>query len=85
MSSSLLGMVHGLLRSDGTSPSEDVLFFMCALHKALEPRVSKLVAQDTLPWHVPPPSDGVGIGCVYVDGSRLSAEHKYCGLVARQG
>ena len=32
-----------------------------------------------------PPSEGIPHGRVYVDGLRLFAEHKYCGLLARQG
>ena len=81
----LLRKVDGLLRRDFTLPPEQVLLFTRALHKSLEPVVAQPPSQETFEWIVPPPHGGILHGRVYADGSRLFAEHKFCGLVARQG
>ncbi len=83
--SALLRRVASLIGHDYTLPPSEVLFYTRALHKSLEPSVSKPPEQEEFVWHVPPPCEGVVQGRVYADGSRLYAEHKYCGLVARQG
>ena len=77
--------VNALLRRDSTLPPEQVLLYTRALHKSIEPSIAQPPREETFGWIVPPPPGGVAHGRVYADGSRLFAEHKYCGLVARQG
>lgn len=78
----LLRRVRAMIRSDFTFPPQHVLLFTRALHRSLEPSLTQPPREDTFNWHVPPPPGGVMHGRVYADGSRLFAEHKYCGLVA---
>ena len=83
--SKLLQKVTSMLRDDFTLPTGDVLFFIRALHKSLEPQLAQAPQCESFNWHVPPPRGGVPLARVYADGSRLFAEHRYCGLAARQG
>ena len=62
-----------------------LLLYTRALHKSIEPQIAKPPGNDSFTWHIKPPSDGIPLGRVYTDGSRLFAEHKYCNLAARQG
>ena len=81
----LYNKVHSMLREDGTLPPDHLLLYTRALHKSIEPQITKPPSEESFTWHVPPPSDGIPPGRVYADGSRLFAEHKYCDLIARQG
>ena len=83
--SKLLQKVTSMLRDDFTLPTGDVLFFTRALHRSLEPQLAQAPQCESFNWHVPPPRGGVPLARVYADGSRLFAEHRYCGLAARQG
>ena len=83
--SKLLQKVTSMLRDDFTLPTGDVLFFNRALHKSLESQLAQAPQCESFNWHVPPPRGGVPLARVYADGSRLFAEHRYCGLAARQG
>jgi hypothetical protein len=80
----LLRKVRGLLQPDFSLPPHAMLLYTRALHPSLEPRIAQPL-DESFEWDIPPPSEGIPHGRVYVDGSRLFAEHKYCGLLARQG
>ena len=81
----LLDKVLALLRDDYTLPPEHVVLYTRALHKSVEPLVAVKPRHSTFNWRVRPPAGGIPAGWAYADGSRLFAEHKYCGLLARQG
>ena len=68
-----------------TLPPDKILMYTRALVKSPEPLVALPPAEASFNWLIPPPSDGLDQGFVYADGSRLFAEHKYSGLLARQG
>ncbi len=79
----LLRSVTSKLRS-GFSP-EELLLFTRALMKSPEPRLEPCPADETFVWVHYPFRGDIGVGTVYVDGSRLYAEHRLAGLLARQG
>ena len=81
----LLQRVKSLIRADYTLPPAVVLLYTRALHRSLEPKLPSAPRESSFHWDIPPPPGGILVGRAYADGSRLYAEHKYCGLVARQG
>ena len=81
----ILQKVRSLLKDGHTLPPNQILLYTRALHKSLVPRIRPAPEGETFQWNVYPPHDGIPHGRVYMDGSRLYAEHKYCNLIARQG
>ena len=72
------------LRPDGTLSPADLDLYTRAIMASPEPLVDPAPSEATFEW-VKYPEGGVAEGTVYVDGSRLDAEHFLGGFCARQG
>ena len=85
----LRAMVNAELNSGVALTSDRLLLYTRALHKSVEPSLACCAASGatdgTFNWLVQPGVDGIPVGRVYADGSRLFSEHRYCNLLASHG
>ena len=72
------------LRPDGTLPHKEHDFLVRAIVATPAPRVERPPIGNTFEWVVPLPSE-CGPCSIYVDGSRLYAEHDLFNMCARHG
>jgi hypothetical protein len=71
---------------DGTMQSAENLYYCRAIRPSLQPKVPAQNPYESFQWVVSPPSSFSTAGCsIYIDGSLLFNEAKYCGLAARRG
>ena len=84
MPSWLKGLVQEHLRPDSTLPTELVPFLTRGLIGHPSAWLPQARAEATFQWAVEP-ADGYVTGKLYVDGSQLDSEAKFCGCCSRRG
>jgi hypothetical protein len=71
---------------DGSMAPVDFLLYTRALMPSLQPEIPQQSPFESFEWVVVPEHSADTTGCcIYIDGSFLFSEARYCGLVARRG